>query len=298
MPYIYLMEFVGREQELHNLNMYLRDVKGGKGRVILIEGPAGIGKTALLDRFLRDIEDFEILKSKCEPSTRYIPYHAFSKALMAYGSLGDIKRNELKRRILEIAEELLDESKMIFVDEIGQGGGFRLYKEIRKKVEGIYFTPRKPDRDDGIWLTETETEVKKVDPYNLEFKFLSEIHEFLKGNSRKVVYIEDLNYLIYIAGITRVLDFLQSVHSMAQGKHIVIISGKLEYLSEEERHLLMSVFDDKVLIEWEEKITRPWLIVADRIKKRNVFYLTNKRKRGKAHLYISPYGIHPSRLDF
>ena len=298
MPYIYLMEFVGREQELHNLHLYLKEVKDGKGRVILLEGPAGIGKTTLVDRFLKDLEDVEVLKSRCESSSRYIPYNSFSRALMNYGTLGDIRKNELKRRVKEVVDKLLEDNKMVFVDEIGYGGGFRLYGEIRKKVSGIYFSPRKPRRDDGIWLTETETEVKKIDPYNLEFEFLSEIHDFLKEDDRKVVYIENLNYLIYLVGITRVLDFLQSVHSMAQGKHIIIISGKLEYLSEEERHLIMSVFDDKILIEWDERPSRAWLIMVDKINKKNVFILTNKKRRGKAHLYISPYGIHPTRLDF
>ncbi len=292
------MEFVGREQELHNLNMYLKEVKNGKGRVVLVEGPAGIGKTALIERFLKDLEDVEILKSRCESSSRYIPYNAFSKALMNYGSLVDIRRNELKRRIKAIARMLMEENKMVFVDEIGYGGGFKLYREIRKKIGGIYFTPRKPERDDGIWLTETKTEIKKVNPYNLEFEFLSEIHDFLQGDERRVVYIENLNYLVYIAGITRVLDFLQSVHSMAQGKHIIIISGKLEYLSEEERHLIMSTFDDKILVEWEERPSRPWLIFVDRLQKKNIFLLTNRKRKGKAHLYISPYGIHPTRLDF
>ncbi|OYT58212.1 hypothetical protein B6U71_04890, partial [Euryarchaeota archaeon ex4484_178] len=298
MPYIYSMEFVGREPEIHNLNMYLKEVKGGKGRVVLIEGPAGIGKTALIEKFLEDVEDFEILKSKCEPSRRYIPYHVFSNALMIYGTLGDIRKNELRRKIKETAHMLREEGKMVFIDEIGRGGGFKLYQEISKKLRGIYFSPRMPLREDGIWLTETDTEVKKVDPYNLEFGFLSEIHDFLKSEEKRVVYIEDLNYLIYIAGITRVLDFLQSIHSMARGKHVVIVSGKLEYLSEEERHIIMSVFDDKILIEWEEKVLRPWLIMSDKIKRRNVFYLTNKKRKGKGYLYISPYGIHPTRLDF
>ena len=42
-----------REQELAELEGLLRDACTGRGRLSLIEGPAGIGKTRLLDEVRR-----------------------------------------------------------------------------------------------------------------------------------------------------------------------------------------------------------------------------------------------------
>ena len=44
--------FVGRDAELDILRMELERVRSGSPRVVLIDGPAGMGKTALADRFL------------------------------------------------------------------------------------------------------------------------------------------------------------------------------------------------------------------------------------------------------
>ena len=46
--------FVGRRAELGVLRACLDDARGGRPRMVLIEGPAGIGKTALLDRLATD----------------------------------------------------------------------------------------------------------------------------------------------------------------------------------------------------------------------------------------------------
>ncbi len=44
--------FVGRFQELKTLRVLFRDAKAGKGRAVLLEGEAGVGKTRLVDEFV------------------------------------------------------------------------------------------------------------------------------------------------------------------------------------------------------------------------------------------------------
>ncbi|MFG1999755.1 ATP-binding protein [Spirillospora sp. NPDC048911] len=44
--------FVGRAEELARLGSLLDDARKGRPRLVLVEGPAGIGKTALVERFL------------------------------------------------------------------------------------------------------------------------------------------------------------------------------------------------------------------------------------------------------
>lgn len=292
------MVFVGREKELYALQRYMEDLRNGRGKVILIEGPAGIGKTALVNKFLEGLEDVQILKSRGEPSSKYIPYRAFSQALEEYGNLQEIRRKEWKRRISEIAERIAKESKMVFVDEIGYGGGYRIYKELSARIKGAYFTIRNPRRKDAIWLTETQTEKESVSPYDIEFKLTPYIYDFLSEEGRRVVYIENLNYLIYMVGIDRVVDFLHALRSISQGRHIVLVSGKMEYLSDEEKKLIEDLFDEKVIVEWEDAITPPTVVLTDSIPDKKVFRLVDRKVNDENSLCVSPQGIHPTRLDF
>jgi eukaryotic-like serine/threonine-protein kinase len=43
-------DFVGREPEIHELQRGLTEVTGGKGRLFLVSGEAGIGKTRLAEQ--------------------------------------------------------------------------------------------------------------------------------------------------------------------------------------------------------------------------------------------------------
>ena len=85
-------KFVNRKKELNYLRKNAEKIKNARGVVILIEGPAGIGKTALLEEFKNHIgEDYMILEGKCTRDSKYIPYDLFSRALKDYGSLESIK---------------------------------------------------------------------------------------------------------------------------------------------------------------------------------------------------------------
>ncbi len=57
--------FVDRTIELAKLHTALKMASSGKGRLILVEGEAGIGKTSLINRFLKDVENSKIRRSEC-----------------------------------------------------------------------------------------------------------------------------------------------------------------------------------------------------------------------------------------
>ena len=44
-------ELIGRAAELSSLGAALDDVRAGRGRVVLVEGDAGLGKTRLVEHF-------------------------------------------------------------------------------------------------------------------------------------------------------------------------------------------------------------------------------------------------------
>lgn len=288
-------EFVDRKRELDYLRKNAGEIKRGRGKVILIEGSAGIGKTALLNEFEKEVKkDFEILKGKCTQDSKYVPYDLFSQALKNYGTLKNIKVEEEKRKIKDIAEDLIVRPKMVFIDEISGGGGYQLYRAIRKEIGGVYFSVNPPERKDGIWLTETKTEKRSAEPSNIEFSIVPLIYDVAKDNKMKVFYIDKINYLIYINGIDRVVEFLHTLYSFSSDKHIVLISGKTEYLTEEERSTLLSSFDEEISIEWEEK------------RKKNLVYLVNESKegvvftskKGEGKYTVGRGYIEPHRIDF
>ncbi|MTD45825.1 AAA family ATPase [Conexibacter sp. W3-3-2] len=59
---------LGREGELDVLTGYLDELQAGRGSVLLVEGPAGIGKTALADAARRRLEGSEVLVLRARAS--------------------------------------------------------------------------------------------------------------------------------------------------------------------------------------------------------------------------------------
>ena len=75
--------FVGRDRELAALRTEFELVQLGEPRVVLIEGPPGIGKSALVDHFLGDHTDLTTLRATGEQWEAFVAYgvvdHEFSK---------------------------------------------------------------------------------------------------------------------------------------------------------------------------------------------------------------------------
>src|SRR4051812_47284896 len=63
----------GRDEELHRLEEALAAARSGRPRVALVDGPAGIGKTALVRRFTADHADVTLLWASGDASERTVP---------------------------------------------------------------------------------------------------------------------------------------------------------------------------------------------------------------------------------
>src|SRR5438874_12713406 len=62
------MELLERTRELSSLEEALAAVRGsGEGRVVVVSGEAGIGKTSLLSRFAADHQQATFLFGYCDP---------------------------------------------------------------------------------------------------------------------------------------------------------------------------------------------------------------------------------------
>ncbi len=60
-PYLYRSQFAGRRQELTTLRSYLDQLEAGRGRLVMIGGESGIGKTRILMKLYRDVAKRRLL---------------------------------------------------------------------------------------------------------------------------------------------------------------------------------------------------------------------------------------------
>jgi len=79
--------FVNRKKELDELKSYMKEVTEGKGRLVLLKGEAGVGKSALANKFAEICgeHNFLTLKGRClyfESTDPYIPFFEALKDFM------------------------------------------------------------------------------------------------------------------------------------------------------------------------------------------------------------------------
>jgi predicted ATPase len=61
-----MVTFVGRKDELEQLNNLLQEARQKRGSVVLLSGEAGIGKSALVEYFLaKYATDVQVFRSNC-----------------------------------------------------------------------------------------------------------------------------------------------------------------------------------------------------------------------------------------
>lgn len=90
----------GRQEDLAVLNSTLDDAFRGRGRVLLVEGPSGIGKTRLLEEFKHaERKRCSFLVGACAQE-RNVPYGAMGAVLDAIASIADRSPKDVRWRIL------------------------------------------------------------------------------------------------------------------------------------------------------------------------------------------------------
>jgi len=75
--------FVGRQPTLTSLRRRLEQARAGEPRLVLIEGPAGIGKTTLVRRFLEEAAERCVLRASGEEAEANLPFGVLAQLLAA-----------------------------------------------------------------------------------------------------------------------------------------------------------------------------------------------------------------------
>jgi DNA-binding CsgD family transcriptional regulator len=112
--------FVGRERELGALEQGLERARAGQPWLVLIEGPAGIGKTSLVEHFLAGARSVTVLRASGDLSESDLPFGVVDQLLRRAGEPPPPEPDHLAAgaRILELLGTLQDEHPVVlFLDD-------------------------------------------------------------------------------------------------------------------------------------------------------------------------------------
>src|SRR4051794_29300097 len=111
--------FVGRRQELRALEEALADARAGRPRVVAVAGPAGIGKTALVEQFLADAGEVIALRASGDESERELEFGVVDQLLRRAGEARpDGDHLTAGARILELLGTLENERPgVVLIDD-------------------------------------------------------------------------------------------------------------------------------------------------------------------------------------
>jgi len=91
-------ELIGRAAELSSLHAALDDARAGHGRVVLIEGDAGLGKTRLVEHFTSQVGGVRVLAGGGIPLAADVPYAPMIEVFRALAALYPPARDGLLPR--------------------------------------------------------------------------------------------------------------------------------------------------------------------------------------------------------
>lgn len=86
------MQLLEREQLLASLHACLRDAREGRGSVVAISGEAGAGKSALVRRFLGEVDDADVRTGACDPLSTPRPLGPIEDMLLGRGGESTVSR--------------------------------------------------------------------------------------------------------------------------------------------------------------------------------------------------------------
>jgi DNA-binding CsgD family transcriptional regulator len=78
--------FVGRGDELSILRTFLMKARSGKPQTVLIHGPAGIGKTSLIEHFFTTEQDLFVLRASGEKWEALVPFGVIDQLMRGAGA--------------------------------------------------------------------------------------------------------------------------------------------------------------------------------------------------------------------
>ena len=184
--------------------------------------------------------------------------------------------------------ELQFEEGLNFIDDFYGFSGYVACRMSEKKIKS--FTIRNWG---NYWLTDINAK-NRVSPSDPEASIVP-----LISREDKLIYIENLNYLLLLNGFESVYNFL---NTLKQHGIRVVLSGALSLLKDSERTKLESIFNKIIKVNDNMSFPMGNVFFVSEIKEADVL-LSEKEMNFKGRVYVisSQYGkdrIDPERLDF
>uniref|UniRef100_A0AAU2UXB0 AAA family ATPase n=1 Tax=Streptomyces sp. NBC_00003 TaxID=2903608 RepID=A0AAU2UXB0_9ACTN len=79
--------FCGREDQLSAIHARLRAARAGRAQLVVVQGPPGVGKTALIRRFLHEAEDVRISEASGEEGEMALAYGVMTQLVCTNASV-------------------------------------------------------------------------------------------------------------------------------------------------------------------------------------------------------------------
>jgi len=114
--------FVGRARELDRLRSCYDAAAGGESQVVAVVGPPGIGKTALVERFVAGLGAVRLLRASCDEAGALLSYGAVAQLRRSAGPAGrDLSAAATDEpvtvglRLLDVLDELQEAGPVVVV---------------------------------------------------------------------------------------------------------------------------------------------------------------------------------------
>ncbi|MEM3611951.1 MAG: DUF835 domain-containing protein [Thermoplasmata archaeon] len=148
-----------------------------------------------------------------------------------------VVEDRIESQMTQKPEKEIEGGETLLVNTTTGKKGFEIFRYVSEKMPGLCITTRHPRivRSEYkiaklpiLWLSEVTSNEKVLEPTKLEFEISYHIFAFLREGDKRVVYIDDMDYLIATNGFQNTYEFCKAVADEAAKRNSIFIFSLFE----------------------------------------------------------------------